>query len=170
MLFSTCTITPFLWSIDHKPGFVTEDLFTGPSSCMASTLTGHVTHWASWVGVYDSVYQFLPISSNFAQPERTWRIGLTFHRPQTTTWFTLCKKDVLRRMRSPVAFYCGQYKSHCALFMVCDQLLDMAHLCSRMNYTSKGEPHTLTYFKWFVNNIWQKWWYSVCGKGFWCMS
>ncbi len=34
-------------------------------------------------GVYDSVFQFLPISSNFAQPLK--RSGPTFHRPQSTT-------------------------------------------------------------------------------------
>ncbi len=32
-----------------------------------------------WIGVYDSVFQFLPISSNFAQPLK--RSGPTFHRP-----------------------------------------------------------------------------------------
>ncbi len=40
-----------------------------------------------WIGVYDSVFQFLPISSNFAQPlKRSWP---TFHRPQSTTGSTL---------------------------------------------------------------------------------
>ncbi len=38
------------------------------------------------IGVYDSVFQFLPISRNF---------GPTFHRPQSTTWSTLCEGDVL---------------------------------------------------------------------------
>ncbi len=42
-----------------------------------------------WIGVYDSVFQFLPISSNFAQPLK--RSGPTFHRPQSTTWSTLCE-------------------------------------------------------------------------------
>ncbi len=36
-----------------------------------------------WIGVYDSVFQFLPISSNFAQPLK--RSGPAFHRPQSTT-------------------------------------------------------------------------------------
>ncbi len=36
-----------------------------------------------WIGVYDSVFQFLPICSNFAQPLK--RSGPTFHRPQSTT-------------------------------------------------------------------------------------
>ncbi len=35
-----------------------------------------------WIGVYDSVFQFLPISSSFAQPLK--RSGPTFHRPQST--------------------------------------------------------------------------------------
>ncbi len=46
-----------------------------------------------WIGVYDSVFQFLPISSNFTQPLK--RSGPTLHRPQSTTWSTLCEGDVL---------------------------------------------------------------------------
>ncbi len=41
-----------------------------------------------WIGVYDSVFQFLPIASNFTQPLK--RSGPTFQRPQSTTWSTLC--------------------------------------------------------------------------------
>ncbi len=52
-----------------------------------------------WISVYDSV-QFLPISSNFAQPLK--RSGPTFHRPQSTTWSTLCEGDVLHCMRKMV--------------------------------------------------------------------
>ncbi len=85
-----------------------------------------------WIGVYDSVFQFLPISSNFAQPLK--RSGPTFHRPQSTTWSTLCEGDVLHCVRQivvtphtdwfsdppqysktahfRVAFYCGQPKAH----------------------------------------------------------
>ncbi len=44
-----------------------------------------------WIGVYDSVFQFLPISRNFTQLLK--RSGPTFHRPQSTTWSTLCKGD-----------------------------------------------------------------------------
>ncbi len=87
-----------------------------------------------WIGIYDSVFQFLPISSNFAQPLK--RSGPTFHRPQSTTWSTLCE-DVLHCLRQMmvipdtdwfsdppgppqysknahfrVAFYCGQPKAH----------------------------------------------------------
>ncbi len=85
-----------------------------------------------WIGVYDSVFQFLPISSNFAQPLK--RSGPTFHSPQSTTWSTLCEGDVLHCVRQMVvtpdtdwfsdppqysktahfreAFYCGQPKAH----------------------------------------------------------
>ncbi len=50
-----------------------------------------------WIGVYNSVFQFLPISSNFTQPLK--RSGPTFHRPQSTTWSTLCEGDVLHCVR-----------------------------------------------------------------------
>ncbi len=84
-----------------------------------------------WISVYDSVFQFLPISSNFAQPLK--RSGPTFHRPQPTTWSTLCEGDVAPREANGghtryclvfgppqysktahfrVAFYCGQPKAH----------------------------------------------------------
>ncbi len=91
-----------------------------------------------WIGVYDSVFQFLPISSNFTQPLK--RSGPTFHRPQSTTWSTLCEGDVSHCMRQMVvtpetdwfsdppapppltliqktahfrvAFYCGQPKAN----------------------------------------------------------
>ncbi len=84
-----------------------------------------------WIGVYDSVFQFLPKSSNFAQPLK--RSGPTFHRPQSTTWLTLCEGDVLHCVRQMVvtpywlvfgsshysktayfrvAFYRGQPKAH----------------------------------------------------------
>ncbi len=53
-----------------------------------------------WIGVYDSVFQFLPISSNFTQPLKS--NGPTFHRPQSTTWSTLFKGDVLHCERQMV--------------------------------------------------------------------
>ncbi len=51
-----------------------------------------------WIGVYDSVFQLLPISSNFAKPLKG--SGSTFHRPQSTTWSTLCEGDVLHQIRT----------------------------------------------------------------------
>jgi hypothetical protein len=40
-----------------------------------------------WIDVYDSVFQFPPISSNFTQTLS--RSGTTFHRPQSIAWSTL---------------------------------------------------------------------------------
>ncbi len=51
-----------------------------------------------WIGVYDSVFQFLPISSNFTLK----RSGPTSHRPQSTTWSTLCEGDLLHCVRQMV--------------------------------------------------------------------
>ena len=53
-----------------------------------------------WINVYDSVFQFTPISSNFTQP--LIRIGTKSHRPQSTAWSTPCKGDVSRCMRQMV--------------------------------------------------------------------
>ena len=49
--------------------------------------------------VYDSVFQFLPISSNFAQPLK--RNRPTFHRPQSATWSTLYEGDVRQIVVTP---------------------------------------------------------------------
>ncbi len=53
-----------------------------------------------WIGVYDNMFQFLPISSNFTQPLK--RSGPTSHSPQSTTWSTLCEGDVLHCVREMV--------------------------------------------------------------------
>ncbi len=138
------TITSSYSIIMHGP------MLQGPvhNSCKLKTsqfLHGQHTHWTChplsmfgmlWIGVYDSVFKFLPISSNFAQPLK--RSGPTFHRPQSTTWSTLCEGDVLHCMRQMVVtpdtdwfsdplphppntvklhilerpFYCGQPKAH----------------------------------------------------------
>ncbi len=71
-----------------------KDLYTIPGSwkhnrtCHPLSMFGML-----WIGVYDSVFQFLPISSNFAQPLK--RSEATFHRPESSTWSTLCEGDVL---------------------------------------------------------------------------
>ncbi len=80
-----------------------------------------------WIGVYDSVFQILPISSNFAQPLK--RSGPTFHRPQSTIWSTLCEGDVL----------------HCMRKMVVTPDTDWF-----------SDPPTHTHLDRFVNNIWEK--------------
>lgn len=50
-----------------------------------------------WISIYNSVLQFLPISSNFTPPLK--RSEPTFHRQQSPTWSTMCKGDVLHCMR-----------------------------------------------------------------------
>ncbi len=150
-----------------------KDLYTIPgswkhlSSCMASILTGHVTHWAC-LGCSGSAYttacfQFLPISSNFAQPLK--RSGPTFHRPQSTTWSTLCEGDVLHCMRQMVvtpdtdwfsdppgppqysktahfrvAFYCASLRHTCAIIMLSNQHLDMPHLWGGWIISARADP------------------------------
>ncbi len=118
-----------------------------------------------WISLYDSVFQFLPISGNFAQPLK--RSGLTFHRPQSTTWSTLCEGDVLHAW--------GKWWSHqiltgfrtsgapntvklhilewsflwparhtCAIIMLSYQHLDMPHLWGGWTISAK-EKCSLTH-------------------------
>ncbi len=102
-----------------------------------------------WISVYDSVLQFLLISSNFTQPLK--RSGPTSHRPQSTTWSTLCEGDVLHCVRQMVAtpdtdwfsdpppntvklhilewpFIVANLTHTCAIIMLSNQHLDMPHL------------------------------------------
>ncbi len=109
-----------------------------------------------WIGVYDSVFQFLPISSNFTQPLK--RSGPTFHRPQSTTWSTLCERDVLHCVRQMVVtpdtdwfseystvklhilewpFIVASLRHTCAIIMLSNQHLDMPHLWDRWIISAK---------------------------------
>ncbi len=110
-----------------------------------------------WIGVYDSVFQFLPISSNFAQPLK--RSGPTFHRPQSTTWSTLCEGDVLHCVRQMVVtpdtdwfsdppntvklhilewpFIVASLRHTCAIIMLSNQHLDMPHLWGGLIISAK---------------------------------
>ncbi len=83
-----------------------------------------------WTGVYDSVFQFLPISSNFAQPLK--RSGPTLNNQQHDQLYVkeMCctaggkwwSHQILTGFRTPsqysktayfrVAFYCGQPRAH----------------------------------------------------------
>jgi hypothetical protein len=47
-----------------------------------------------WINVYDSVFQFLPISSDFAQPLK--RSGTTFHRTTITSLINSMQKEMCR--------------------------------------------------------------------------
>ncbi len=127
----------------HEALNVGEYHVRNSSRCVRALCTGETGHnkrplsmfGMLWIGVYGSVFQFLPKSSNFAQPLK--RSGPTFHRPQSTTWSTLWEGDVLHCVRQMavtpdtdwfsdppgppqysktahfrVAFYCGQPKEH----------------------------------------------------------
>ncbi len=111
-----------------------------------------------WIGVYDRVFQFLPISSNFTQPLK--RSEPTLHRPQSTTWSTLCKGDVLHCVRQMVVTPDTDWLSGPP-----PQYSKTAHCWSAswyathvrwMDYLSKGEVLTNTDLDRFVNNIWEK--------------
>jgi hypothetical protein len=90
---------------DNARHHVVEDLNTipgswkWPSSSMACILTWHSLSMLGmlWIDVYDSTFQFPPISSNFSQPFK--RSETTFHRPQSTAWSTLWDGDVSHCMR-----------------------------------------------------------------------
>ena len=56
--------------------------------------------WDALINVYDRVFRFPPISSNFAKPLK--KSGTTFHSPQSTDWSTLCDRDVSHCMRQKV--------------------------------------------------------------------
>lgn len=75
-----------------------------PVSTWPALLSRHATHWAylgcSGLSVYNRLFHFLPISSNFAQPLK--RSGPTSHRPQSTTWSTLCQGNALHCVREKV--------------------------------------------------------------------
>ncbi len=136
-----------------------------------------------WIGIYDSVFQFLPISSNFAQPLK--RSGPTFHRPQSTTWSTLCEGDVLHCVRKMVVtpetdwfsdppktvklhilewpFIVASLRHTCAIIMLSYQHLDITPV-RWMDYLGKGEVLTNTDLDTIVNNIWEKWAFCVHRK------
>jgi hypothetical protein len=53
-----------------------------------------------WINVYNSAFQFPPISNNFAHPLKG--SGTIFHRPQSTAGSTLCEGNVSPCMRQMV--------------------------------------------------------------------
>ncbi len=112
-----------------------------------------------WIGIYDSVFQFLPISSNFTQPLK--RSGPTLHRPQSTTRWTLCEGDVLHCARQMVvtpatdwfsdppntvklhilewSFIVASLRHTCAIIMLSNQHIDMPHLWGGWIISSKAK-------------------------------
>ncbi len=129
-----------------------------------------------WIGVYYSVFQFLPISSNFTQPLK--RSEPTFYRPQSTTWSTLCERDVLHCMRQVVVtpdidwfsdppntvklhilewgFIAASLRHTCTIIMLSNKHLEMPHLWGGWIILAKEKFLTNTDLDRFVNNIWDK--------------
>ncbi len=103
---SSTTITSCCSMIMHGPmlqGSVHNSWKLKTSQFLHGQHTHRTCHplsmfWMLWIVVYNSVFLFLTISSNFAQPLK--RSGPTFHRPQSTTWSTLCEGDVALREAS----------------------------------------------------------------------
>ena len=105
---SSTTITSCCSMIMHSPilqGSVHNSWKKKTSQFLHGQHTHQTCHPLSmyeklWIRhVYDNVFLFLPISSNFAQPLK--RRGPAFHRPQSTTWSTLCKGDVRQIVVKP---------------------------------------------------------------------
>ncbi len=127
---SSTTITSCCSMIMHGP-MLQGSVHNSWKLKTSKFLHGQHTHWTCHplsmfgmllIGLYESVFQFLPISSSFAQPLK--RSGPTSHRPQSTTWSTLWEgvalseaNDGHTRYPPPphtvkLAFYCGQPKAH----------------------------------------------------------
>ena len=102
---SSTAITSCFSMIMHSPmsqGSVHNSWKLRMSQFFHGLHTHHTCHPLSmcgmlWIDLYSSVFHFLPISSNFAQPLK--RSRTTFHRPQSTAWSTLCEGDLSRCMR-----------------------------------------------------------------------
>ncbi len=83
------------------------------------------------ISIYDSVFQFLPISRNFAQPLK--RSEPTFHRP--------VKLHILEQF-----FIVDSLRHTCAITMLSNQHLDMPHLWGGWIISAK-EKCSLTQIK-----------------------
>ncbi len=157
---SSTTITSCCSMIMHSP-MLQGSVYNSWKMKTSHFLHGQHIHWTChllsmfgmlWICVYDRMFQFLPISSNFTQPLK--RSGPTSHRPQSTTWSTLCEKDVLHCVRQMVVtpdtdwyqyqsvpppntlklhilkwpFIVATLRHTCAIIMLSIQHLDMPHL------------------------------------------
>ncbi len=148
---SSMTITSCCSMIIHGPmlqGSVHNSCKLKTSKFLPGQHTHRTCHPLSmfkmlWIDIYNSVFQFLPISSKFAQPLK--RSGPTFQRPQSTTWSTLCEEDIFAlreanggHTRYWLVFEPPQYSktAHfrvafwhtCAIIMLSNNNLDMPHL------------------------------------------
>ncbi len=93
-----------------------------------------------WIGVYDSVFQFLPISSNFAQPlKRSGQPDQLYAKEMwCAAWGKWWSHQILTGFRTPPntvklhilewPFIVASLRHTCAIIMLSNQHLDMPHL------------------------------------------
>ncbi len=117
-----------------------------PSSCMASILTVHVTHWACLVCSGSAYTTACSCSWQYPGTSHShWR-GVdqhyTGHNQQPDQ---LCEGDVLHCVRQTVV----TPDTDCPPPLTC-------HTCEVDGYLGKGEVLTNTDLDRFVNNIWEK--------------
>ena len=113
--------------------------------------------------------QFLPISINFAQSFK--RRGLTFQRPQSATWSTLCEGDVRQMVVTPIltGFLTPPQPPNKAKMHISERpfiVASLRHTCEVGWIISAKKKCSLTDFDRFVNNIWEKWNFCVYKKKF----
>ncbi len=122
------------------------------SQFLNGQLTHRICHPLSmfgmlWIGVYDSMFQFLPISSNFTQPLK--RSGPTLHNQQPDQLYVkqMCctaggkwwSQQILTGFRTPPSntvklhilewpFIVASLRHICAIIMLSNRNLDMPHL------------------------------------------
>ncbi len=150
-----------------------------PSSCMASILTGHVTHWAC-LRCSGSAYTTACFSSCQypATSHSHWR-GVeqhsTGHNQQPdqlyvkemccTAWGKWWSHQIATGFRTPQyskthilewPFIVVSLRHTCAIIMRSNQHFDMTHLWGWLDFLGKGEVLTNTDLDRFVKNIWEK--------------
>ncbi len=108
---SSTTITSWCSMIMHGPMFQ-GSLHNSWKLKTSQFLHGQHTHWTChplsmfgmlWIGVYDSVFQFLPISSNFAQPlKRSGQPDQLYAKDMCcTAWGKWWSHQILTGFRTP---------------------------------------------------------------------
>ncbi len=128
-----------------------------------------------WIGIYDSVFQFLPISSNFTQTLKRSDQHPTDHNQQPdqlyvkemccTAWSKWWSHQILTGFRTTpppppntvklqileCPFIVASLRHTCAIIMLSNQHLDMTHLWGGwiISFTNTDLDR-------FVNNIWEK--------------
>ncbi len=155
LCYSSTTITSCCSRIMHGPmlqGSVHNSWKLKTSQFLHGQHTHRTCHPLSMfgmlcIGVYDSMFQFLPISSNF--PQQLKRSGPTFHRHNQQP-DQLYAKEMLHCVRQMVVtpdtdwfsdppntvklyilewpFIVASLRHSCAIIMLSNQLLDMPHL------------------------------------------